>query len=63
MYPVVSRSPNAAMISGATIPGIALPKPEPAPLAEDNEARSTSFSDIAESNDPIGILNIVYAAS
>ena len=41
------------------IPGSALPKPDPAPRAEEREARSTSFSDIAESRDPMGILYMV----
>ena len=36
-----------------------LPKPEPAPRAEESDARSTSLVDMAESSEPIGILYIV----
>ena len=44
---------------GAKMPGRALPKPEPAPRAEDRDARSASLVDMAESREPMGILNMV----
>ena len=47
------------MITGPIMPGIMLPNMEPTPRAEDREARSESLVDMADSREPMGILNIV----
>ena len=52
-------SPNLASSCGRIIIGITLPIMEPKPRAEDRAARSPSVLAMAESSEPMGMLNMV----